>query len=268
MAVEPRSDPTAQPERPVLLDRSEALLRIAAVVSGQQDLARLFEDVIDESFSLFGVDQAGLWMYRDGPQPLTLAAQRGLSPDILALVETLPRDATTSGMTAIREQRVQVMDGDLSSTLPDLREIYLGAGIRTICFVPIVFGGESLGLLVLYHHHAVPVDPGRDGPGSGLRRPHGDGHRQRPAGRIHADVGRPPALDLRPGPAPEPDPRRAAASVAPSSPRRADSSTTTPSASIASTMSPARASRSPSRARSRARNTRPPPRSGSGSARA
>ena len=41
--------------------------------------ARLFEDVIDESFTLFGVDQAGLWMYDDGPKPLSLAAQRGLS---------------------------------------------------------------------------------------------------------------------------------------------------------------------------------------------
>ena len=154
MAVEPRSDPKPQPERPMLLDRSAALLRIAAGVSGQQDLARLFEDVIDESFSLFGVDQAGLWMYREGPQPLSLAAQRGLSPEILELVETLPGDATTAGMTAIREQRVQVMDGDLRYTLPDLREIYLRAGIRTICFVPIVFGGEPQGLLVLYHHHA------------------------------------------------------------------------------------------------------------------
>ena len=59
-------------------------------------------------------------------------------------------------MTAIREQRVQVMDGDLASTLPDLREIYLSAGIRTVCFVPIVFGDEPLGLLVLYHHHRTP----------------------------------------------------------------------------------------------------------------
>jgi len=145
-------DEIALPDRPVLLDRSAALLRIAAVVSGQHDLDRLFEDVIDESFSLFGVDQAGLWSYHDQPLPLTLAAQRGLSSEILALVATLTRDATTAGMTAIREQRVQVMDGDLSSTLPALRDIYQRSGIKTICFVPVVFGGEPLGLLVLYHH--------------------------------------------------------------------------------------------------------------------
>ena len=153
MAIEPASD-IARTERPPVLDRSAALLRIAAVVSGQQDLARLFEDVIDESFSLFGADQAGLWMYRDEARPLRLAAQRGLSPDILSLIATLPGDAATAGMTAIREQRVQVIDDELRQTLPALREIYLRAGIRTICFVPIVFGGETLGLLVLYHHHA------------------------------------------------------------------------------------------------------------------
>ena len=152
MAEQLTPESAATPDPPILLDRSAALLRIAAVVSGQQDLHRLFEDVIDESFSLFRVDQAGLWTYRDAPQPLTLAAQRGLSPEILDLVATLPRDASTAGMTAIREQRVQVMDGDLSSTLPELRAIYMRAGIRTVCFVPIIFGGEPLGLLVLYHH--------------------------------------------------------------------------------------------------------------------
>ena len=104
-----------------------------------------------------------------------------------------PRDATTAGMTAIREQRVQVMGGDLGSTLPGLREIYRRAGIRTICFVPIVFRDEPLGLLVLYHHSDYAWTRRRDGPRPRVRRPHGDRHRQRPAGRVDADAGRPPA---------------------------------------------------------------------------
>ena len=208
MADEPRPDPAAQPEPPVLLDRSAALLRIAAVVSGQQDLARLFEDVIDESFSLFGVDQAGLWMYHDGPQPLSLAAQRGLSPEILALVATLPRDATTSGMTAIREQRVQVMDGDLSlDAAGPARDLPAGRHPDDL------LRADRVRRRAARPAGAVPpsrvrLDAGRDGPGPRLRRPHGDRHRQRPAGRIHADAGRPAALHLGPGPAPEPDPRR------------------------------------------------------------
>jgi len=58
--------------------RTAALRRIAAEVSGRQDLDGLFRDVIDEAFTLFGVDQAGLWIYEDGPSPLRLVAQRPL----------------------------------------------------------------------------------------------------------------------------------------------------------------------------------------------
>ena len=131
--------------------RADALRRIAAEVSGRHDLDGLFRDVIDEAFTLFGVDQAGLWLFEDGPTPLHIVAQRGLSQEILDIVSTLPRDAQTAGMDALRDQQVQVLSGDLGATLPRLRTIYRRAGVRTICFVPIVFRGTSLGLLVLYH---------------------------------------------------------------------------------------------------------------------
>ena len=99
----PPAPPTPiDPDRPT---RADALRRIAAEVSGRQDLGGLFRDVIDESFALFGVDQAGLWTYDDSPTPLTLVAQRGLSEEIIAIVDTLPRDAQTAGMDALRERR-------------------------------------------------------------------------------------------------------------------------------------------------------------------
>ena len=62
--------------------RSDALRRIAAEVSGAEDVGRLFESVIDAAFTLFGVEWAGLWTYENGPKALHLAAQRGLSPEI------------------------------------------------------------------------------------------------------------------------------------------------------------------------------------------
>ena len=49
--------------------RTDALRRIVAEVSSRQDLSRLFEEVIDAAFDLFGVDRAGLWTYEDGPTP-------------------------------------------------------------------------------------------------------------------------------------------------------------------------------------------------------
>ncbi|MEJ7696906.1 MAG: GAF domain-containing protein [Candidatus Limnocylindrales bacterium] len=53
---------------------------MAAKLSGRHDVASLFDDVIDETFKLFGVERAGLWRYDTAStRPLTLAAQRGLS---------------------------------------------------------------------------------------------------------------------------------------------------------------------------------------------
>ncbi len=111
--------PATAADRPT---RADALRRIAAEVSGRHDLDGLFRDVIDEAFTLFGVDQAGLWMYDDSPTPLSAVAQRGLSQEILELVNTLPRDAKTLGMDALREQQVKVLSGDLAATVPRLRD--------------------------------------------------------------------------------------------------------------------------------------------------
>ncbi len=131
--------------------RAAALRRIVAEVSGSQDLDRLFQEVIDASFALFGADRAGLWIYDDSPAPLNLAAQRGLSSAMLELIASLPRDAQTVGMTALRERHVTILAGDLEGTVPRLQRMYRAEGIRSMCFVPIVFRDEVLGLLVLYH---------------------------------------------------------------------------------------------------------------------
>jgi diguanylate cyclase (GGDEF)-like protein len=154
--LQSRSRSSAEPETlrvvPDQLGRSDALRRFAAQISGRLDLDRLFKDVIDESFALFGVDEAGLWRYDGSDTPLELAAQRGLSPEILGHVEALPIDAPTRGMRSLRERRVQVLDRDMRGTTGALRDIYLRHGIRTVCFVPVVFRDEPLGLLTLYHH--------------------------------------------------------------------------------------------------------------------
>ncbi len=153
-SAQQRRRPTAPPPAPAVdrSSRADALRRFAAEVSGRHDLDALFRDVIDESFTLFGVDEAGLWMYDGSPTPLKLAAQRGLSREVLEIIATLPREAPTAGMKAMREHRVRVMRGNLGQTLPAVAAIYRRAGIRTICYVPIVFHDEPLGLLVLYHH--------------------------------------------------------------------------------------------------------------------
>ena len=46
--------------------------------------------------------------------------------------------------------------GTCVGTIPALRTIYQKAGIRTVCFVPLVFREHALGLLVLYHRTDYP----------------------------------------------------------------------------------------------------------------
>ena len=147
-----RVPPQAAPAAPADPTRAEALSRIAAKVSGRRELAGLFDDIIDEAFALFGVDRAGLWVYdRAAERPLALAAQRGLPPIILDAVSSLTPDARTAGMDAIRTRRVRVLGHAMRATIPSLREVYRSMGVGSICFVPLVYGDEALGLLVLYH---------------------------------------------------------------------------------------------------------------------
>ncbi|MBA2701763.1 MAG: GAF domain-containing protein, partial [Chloroflexi bacterium] len=160
----PSARPVAGPRRAIkpaarvdaaVPTQADALGRIAAKVSGRSDLAGLFDDIIGETFSLFGVDRAGLWLYDPAAAaPLKLATQRGLSPVIVAAIESLPWDAPTTGMEALRTARVRVLDRAMRSTTPELRAVYRSIGVRTVCFVPLIFGDEPLGLLVLYHRES------------------------------------------------------------------------------------------------------------------
>ena len=127
--------------------RADALSRIAAKVSGRRELAGLFDDIIDEAFGLFGVDRAGLWMYDPAADPpLALAAQRGLPQVIVDAVSSLRADARTAGMDALRARRVRVLGRTMRATIPALREVYRSMGVGSICFVPLVYGDEPLGL--------------------------------------------------------------------------------------------------------------------------
>ncbi len=163
-------------------DRSEALRRIASVVSGQRDLAHLFADVIDESFSLFRVDQAGLWTYRDAEQPLT--HRRPSRP-----VERDPRP----GRHADPRRDDRRDDGHPRAARP-------GHGRR-----PVVHAAGAPRHLPARRHpdhllrpgrvraasrsacssstttSRTPGPPSETGAGPRVRRPDGDGHRQRPA---------------------------------------------------------------------------------------
>ena len=188
--------------------RADALRRIAAEVSGRHDLDGLFRDVIDEAFTLFGVDQAGLWTYDDGPT----AAQAGrpawpVARDPRDHRDAAPRcpdgrDGRAPRPTGprprrrARDDRAEVR-GDLpSGRRPDdlLRPDRVPRrGARPARPLPPV---------------GLRLDARRDRARPRLRRPHGDRHRQCPAGRLDPDHDRPAPGDLRAGRPAQPAPGR------------------------------------------------------------
>jgi diguanylate cyclase (GGDEF)-like protein len=132
---------------------SDALRRIAAEVSGPLDLPTLFEEVIEDSMALFSVRRVGLWLY-DGSrrQPLRLAAQRAVPDELIEWVSTIGADDEAAGLVAIRTREVVALaDAQKAARMAAQRDMYARHGVRSVCFVPIVFRDEPLGLLVLYH---------------------------------------------------------------------------------------------------------------------
>jgi diguanylate cyclase (GGDEF)-like protein/excisionase family DNA binding protein len=129
----------------------DALRRIAAEVSGPLDLPTLFEDVLADSMTLFSVTRVGLWLY-DGtrPLPFTLAAHHDVPAEVIAAVSLLVADAHTAGLEAIRSQRVVVLRDASADRSLALHDVYKRNGIVSVCLVPAVFGGEPVGLLVMY----------------------------------------------------------------------------------------------------------------------
>ena len=132
------------------LARAQALRRIASEVSGKLDLQAVFESVLDDAASLFGNELSGLWLTQPGPHPLRLAAFRGLSEDMRDTVARLTTTSETMGMRALRERRIRVIRSD-QATDRTMRRAYADDKLKTICFVPIIFRNEAVGLLVLYH---------------------------------------------------------------------------------------------------------------------
>ncbi|TMD29252.1 MAG: GAF domain-containing protein, partial [Chloroflexi bacterium] len=140
--------PGPRPPKPAVrgpVTRAGALRSIAAEVSGRLELNAVFDAVMDNVEALFGIDRCGLWLLDPGDRPLRLVAHRGLSDELVAAVGKIRRELRTAGMRAINQRRVRVISRRGAA------RVYLADGIQTICFVPIVFRDEPLGLLVLYH---------------------------------------------------------------------------------------------------------------------
>ncbi len=140
--------------------RGDALRRIAGEVSARANLDTILADVIDASADLFEADRAAMWLFEaDLALPFRLAAHRGLSPGLRAATSRITLNDDDALVRCVRVRQIEVVEDpaeDASTSATRAAELH--DGVKTACFVPIVFGEVALGALALYHStdHAWP----------------------------------------------------------------------------------------------------------------
>jgi diguanylate cyclase (GGDEF)-like protein/PAS domain S-box-containing protein/excisionase family DNA binding protein len=151
--TEPSQPATVDQGRQELRGRGDALRRIAAEISGRNDLETILADVVEASTALFSADRAALWLFdRDLPQPFRLAAHRGLSPGLREATTRTSLNDDEALVRCVLGRQIEVLADPVNfASSPAIQAAYLRDRIRTACFVPIVFGDAALGVLTVYH---------------------------------------------------------------------------------------------------------------------
>ncbi len=140
---------------------TDALRRLASELSGADALQPVLEEVLDNSERLFHADRSGLWLWHATRQhPMELVASREFPEAIERRVRVATGDSRLAGFEALRTESVIVFrdaaDPDLT---PEMRELYAASGIASLCFVPAIFRGAPVALLVLYHNEPYDWTP-------------------------------------------------------------------------------------------------------------
>ena len=131
------------------LEQAEALRRVSADLSSKLDLDIILGDLIDHAAMLFTADRAAVFL-RQPDGALVSAVSRGLSERFIAAM----RGSNALGLPAGALERHRAFashdwaNGQLDD---DGRALVLQEGLDTVAAAPLVRGGESLGVLVLYH---------------------------------------------------------------------------------------------------------------------
>jgi diguanylate cyclase (GGDEF)-like protein len=148
---------------------SDAFRRIAAELSGAQDLETLFEEVLDDAAGLFTADRAALLLLEphDG-RAYRIAGERQLPDALRDWIATIGPGDDTPGLVALDERDVRVVETAAISTSESPGNIFRELGIESACFVPVVFRGSPLGLIALYHEAAYDWNDDRRALARGL----------------------------------------------------------------------------------------------------
>ena len=133
------------------LHRARALTTVTKDLAGELDLSRVLNDIIEQTHTLFGADRAGLWLFDGTEHPVALVT-RGLSDRFLERSAALTTGSRTISMRALQDQKAQwSRNAHQDSAIGEMRRAYAEEGIQTVCIVPLLSRGESIGCVGLYH---------------------------------------------------------------------------------------------------------------------
>lgn len=147
----------------------DTLRRLASDVSDRHHLDALYQKVLAEAARLFAADRTGIGLWISGTnQPIEIVASENLPDAALAVFRAMSPTTASAGFEALRTGRLRVIAASHPDIDPRIRSLYEELGIATACFVPIVFQGDPLGLIAIYHDQPHEWTPEAQGVAQGL----------------------------------------------------------------------------------------------------
>lgn len=131
--------------------RARALRAVTQELTGNLDLARVVEDIIERTRSMFGAQRGGIWLFDGTPHPVPLVT-RNLSAEFLRRSADLTPTSRAIGVQALEQRRpLWMRDAHVDARVGEMRAAYAAEGIRTVCMLPLISQGHGLGVIGLYH---------------------------------------------------------------------------------------------------------------------
>ncbi len=143
----------AEESRQELEIRNEALRLLNGLAERLQqrlDIAAIGEEAVRALFRHSGSSRVGMYLLADDGSNLRLLAQRGFTPEELEAGVVVPIEGSLVGL-AVREKRI-VTSADLANDPRAFRGTRLALaarGVSSVISIPLVFGEQALGGLVL-----------------------------------------------------------------------------------------------------------------------
>lgn len=130
--------------------RAEAFQAVATAITESVELPVTLERVLDAAMDVFEADRAAIYLVEPGERRMYCPASRSLSREYLAAVEAY-YDATGWPDILAEERSLYFEDAQTAHLTPALADAAQREGFRSILFLPLRYGVDRLGTLVLYH---------------------------------------------------------------------------------------------------------------------